>query len=234
MSRLLEIIEHTKVFRHEKHGILRILVDDDEIWVCVRDVLRNIGLERYLYRGKKPPPVLRNLSGEFKVRKALYTPGGVQPLICVTERGLEIILKDKGFSDFQTWLSDEVLPRVRKRDFSGCGYLPTDKIDTLKARPQVKTPGHLYVFYDKERNICKIGKSTTPRIRIQSISTNAAILDYYSFVSEKTKNMDAAEHCAHDFFEKKRIQNTEWFRDVEYLEVVKRVKNIVNMVGKKT
>lgn len=233
MQKKQYIIDNTKVFRNKKYGLLRVFTQNNELWIPVRDIVGNIGLEHLLYTKSNFSLHMKKIPKEHKARKALYTPRGIQPYLCFSEIGIDILIKTKGknCSDFQSWLLDTVLPIAKTACISDYGYLPTDILPKTKPNPRITEPGYIYVIYDKQRNICKIGKSMMPQTRIQGITNSAAILDFYSFISEKTKNMDAAERCLQDFFENKRVAKTEWFKE-DYLVIVQRTKQIVNMVGR--
>lgn len=93
-----------------EHADLRVLLIDGEPWFVAADVARVLGYTHV-------PAMLRMLkSGEKGVRQ-MYTPGGEQEVSIISEPGFYrvVMRSNRPEADaFQTWVTADVLPQIRK------------------------------------------------------------------------------------------------------------------------
>jgi prophage antirepressor-like protein len=91
----------------------RIIVEGDELWFVVQDVVRALD---YL-DSSNPAKLCKNVPEEWKGVKPFHTPGGMQNMLCLSEQGLYFFL---GRSDkpkalpFQKKVAGDILPQIRK------------------------------------------------------------------------------------------------------------------------
>lgn len=108
-----------QLFQNEQFGQLRCHIDENGVtWFCAKDM--STALEY------NPEPkvgmIFQNVPDEWKGVKPIYTPGGTQEMLCLTEQGLYFFL---GRSDkpralpYQKWVAGEIIPSIRRTG----GYL---------------------------------------------------------------------------------------------------------------
>lgn len=111
-----------------KGNDVRVVVADDgePRWVA-SDVAKVLG-----YRDAST--MSRNIRGRHKGTQIVCTPGGKQNVTVITEPGLyEAVLKSRvpAAVEFQDWVTDEVLPSIRKRG----GYLTPEATEAALTDP---------------------------------------------------------------------------------------------------
>lgn len=99
-------------FAFEGHPVRVELFDGDPWWV-VKDVAQVLGYAE----SSDPNKLVQSVPEEWKGRKRIPTPGGMQEMSCLSEQGLYFFLarSDKPSAlPFQKWIAGEVLPQIRK------------------------------------------------------------------------------------------------------------------------
>lgn len=97
-------------FENAQFGTIRAGMNDDEPWFVAKDVANALG-----YRTASE--MTRRLDEDEKGKRSVYTPGGPQGLIVVSEPGLYVAIlgsKIPQAKAFKRWVVHEVLPAIRK------------------------------------------------------------------------------------------------------------------------
>ena len=106
-----------KIFKHEKFGDIRTINKDGEPWFVGKDVAEVLG-----YADTRKA-IRMHVDDDDKGGDILSTPGGRQQITIINESGLySLILSSKlpQAKEFKRWVTNEVLPQIRKTD----GYIP--------------------------------------------------------------------------------------------------------------
>lgn len=114
-------------FLNDNFGSVRAFTKDETIWFVAKDItdilgLRNVSIAINGNATRKEKGIPDKHKGVFNV----YTLGGNQDMLCVSEQGLyRLIFKSrKPFADeLQDWICDEVLPSIRKTG----GYVESNR-----------------------------------------------------------------------------------------------------------
>lgn len=86
--------------------------------------------------------------------------------------------------------------------------------------------GYVYVLYNPDSNLVKIGKTKKPLQRFRSLSNqNGSKFQYY--ITEPIYIENIVEKILHNKFAMKRVKG-EWFSSVHFNEVVEFLINILN------
>ena len=104
-------------FKHEKFGDIRTINKNGEPWFVGKDVASVLGYK------KTADAIAMRVDPEDKGVGKLQTPGGNQQVIIINESGLySLILSSKlpQAKEFKRWVTNEVLPQIRKTG----GYIP--------------------------------------------------------------------------------------------------------------
>lgn len=100
-----------QVFTNAEFGTIRTILIDDEPWVVGRDVATALGYSN-------PSKAVRDhVDEEDKGVNVLFTPGGQQGLTVINESGLYCLImasKLPSAKRFKRWVTNEVLPAIRK------------------------------------------------------------------------------------------------------------------------
>ena len=100
-----------EVFKNEQFGAVRIILIDKEPWFVGKDVAETLG---YSVPRKA---IYDHVDSEDKRGFQIGTPSGEQTMTVINESGLySLILSSKipGAKAFKRWVTDEVLPSIRK------------------------------------------------------------------------------------------------------------------------
>ena len=106
----------------EGHNIRIVTDEQGEPWFVAKDVAVALG-----YRDAAN--MIRNLKGNQQGTQNVSTPGGAQKMAVINEPGLyRVVLKSRieSAERFQDWVTDEVLPSIRKNG----GYIAGQEEDT--------------------------------------------------------------------------------------------------------
>lgn len=100
-----------KIFENEEFGQIRIIEKDGEAWFVGKDVATALGY-------KEPTKAAREkVDVEDKGVSKIDTPSGTQEMIIINESGLySLVLSSKlpSAKKFKRWVTNEVLPSIRK------------------------------------------------------------------------------------------------------------------------
>ena len=103
-----------KIWENPEFGELRIVDMNGEPWMVGKDVAQALGYGE----GKSLANAVANhVDPEDKGVTELMTPGGKQKMVVINESGLySLVLSSKlpGAKRFRRWVTDEVLPSIRK------------------------------------------------------------------------------------------------------------------------
>ena len=106
-----------QIFKHEKFGNIRTINKDGEPWFVGKDVAEVLG-----YADTRKA-IRMHVDDDDKGGDILSTPGGRQQITFINESGLySLILSSKlpQAKEFKRWVTNEVLPQIRKTG----GYIP--------------------------------------------------------------------------------------------------------------
>jgi prophage antirepressor-like protein len=136
-------MEKLKLLEHPEFGKVRVEKRGAEFLFCAKDVCDALGLENV-------SKAVSGLDDDEKGVGKVYTPGGPQEMLFVTESGLSglIIRSNKPVARmFRKWITGEVLPSLRKY-----GMYSTDArvMDRLKKRAEAKAVRSLLEGIDGE------------------------------------------------------------------------------------
>ncbi len=96
-----------RYFRYQGEGV-RIVIQNDEPWFVARDVTDILGIDR---------TQARSLPEHLKGMCSIHTPGGKQEALIINESGLyRLVLRSRKpeAEKFQVWVTEEVLPTIRR------------------------------------------------------------------------------------------------------------------------
>ena len=103
-----------KIWESQEFGVLRVIEQDGEPWMVGKDVAQALGYGE----GKSLANAVANhVDPEDKGVTELMTPGGKQKMVVINESGLySLVLSSKlpGAKRFRRWVTNEVLPSIRK------------------------------------------------------------------------------------------------------------------------
>lgn len=107
------------VFNNAEFGNIRTVIINSEPWFVGKDIAEALGYGK----GKSLNNAVANhVDDEDKGVTEMMTPGGIQNLIIINESGLySLILSSKLLSakKFKRWVTNEVLPSIRKTGHYG-------------------------------------------------------------------------------------------------------------------
>ena len=106
-----------QIFKHEKFGDIRTINKNGEPWFVGKDVAEVLG-----YADTRKA-IRMHVDDDDKGGDILSTPGGRQQITIINESGLySLILSSKlpQAKEFKRWVTNEVLPQIRKTG----GYIP--------------------------------------------------------------------------------------------------------------
>lgn len=103
-----------KIWESQEFGVLRVIEQNGEPWMVGKDVAQALGYGE----GKSLANAVANhVDPEDKGVTELMTPGGKQKMVVINESGLySLVLSSKlpGAKRFRRWVTNEVLPSIRK------------------------------------------------------------------------------------------------------------------------
>lgn len=108
---------------------IRTLLIEDEPYFVGKDVAEALGYE------KPSQAVSKKVKSKHKGLSKMETPRGIQEMAVISEAGLyELVLKSKApqAEEFQDWVTEEVLPTIRKHG----AYATETKLEEMLNDPQ--------------------------------------------------------------------------------------------------
>ena len=103
-----------QVFKFEDRET-RVVTVDGELWWVAKDVAEVLGYSDASVQGINK--LIGLVPEDWKGRKPIPTPGGVQDMFCLSEQGLYFFLnrsdKPKALP-YQKWIAGEVVPTMRR------------------------------------------------------------------------------------------------------------------------
>ena len=106
-----------QIFKHEKFGDIRTINKDDEPWFVGKDVASVLGY------ANATQAVMIHVDKEDKLHSKIANAGQLRDMLFINESGLySLILSSKlpQAKEFKRWVTNEVLPQIRKTG----GYIP--------------------------------------------------------------------------------------------------------------
>ncbi len=102
-------------------------------------------------------------------------------------------------------------------------------IKEITEEPVTNGLNYIYVIQNAPQNFIKIGISSNPKQRFQSLSgsNSGGNKIIRIFISDATY-ISKIEKILHSEFERYRIPHTEWFENLEFERVIKVIQNIFN------
>lgn len=218
--------KNTKIFRHKKFGIMRVLVLD-EVWVPCRDIARGIDYKTYHAANSRPGNLFMSIPSEFKKQKMVRTQSGLVTVNCLSEIGIARFFATNGeqYIQLRNWIQSKVIPKAKnavRYNLSGYDYLPSDPPYIECAR--IPIAGYLYALYDYERGQCKIGCSKNPNARLYNLISSCHAKKNERFISAELSDAFFAEKRVHDMLKDKRVPKSEWFT-CSFEEAVRAIKS---------
>ena len=122
-------MEDLRIFENPSFGSVRTLEKDGEPWFIGKDVAVILGYSN-------PQKAIRDhVDEEDKGVNETFTPGGSQNVICINESGVYSLVfasKLPMAKVFKRWVTDEVIPSIRKHG----AYMTPDKLTETLTRPE--------------------------------------------------------------------------------------------------
>lgn len=106
-----------QIFKHEKFGNIRTINKDGEPWFVGKDVASVLGYQN------ATKAVMMHVDDEDKLHSQIGNAGQSRDMLLINESGLySLILSSKlpQAKEFKRWVTNEVLPQIRKTG----GYIP--------------------------------------------------------------------------------------------------------------
>lgn len=150
------------VFESVDFGSVRMIVDNEEIWVSAKDVAEALD---YKWAGMS---TLKHVPEQWRGVRSVPTPSGDQNMIVLSEHGLYFFLgrsdKPKALA-YQMWIANDVAPSIRKHG----GYLTPEKIEEALLNPDVMIELATKLKFEREQ------RQLAERQREEAIRTKAWI-----------------------------------------------------------
>ncbi len=152
-----------------KDSAVRVVEQEKEFYFVAKDICDI--LEHSNHR-----VAVENLDEDEKGVRKVYTPGGQQDMLCVTEPGLfKLIFRSNKpiAKEFTRWVTHEVLPSIRKKGSYSGGF-------TQGTLPFVDEAIEAEVFYDKDG--LAVPHPSQHRYKLPEVITHAwirTIIDLY-------------------------------------------------------
>ena len=124
-----------QVFQNEQFGQVRVIEKDGEPWVVAKDVAVALGYGA----DSKMGMIFKHVPDAWKGVNPIYTPGGMQEMLTISEQGLYFFLGRSDKKDalpFQMWLAGDVVPSIRK---TGGYALPRVEKPSAKTIAETRT-----------------------------------------------------------------------------------------------
>lgn len=149
-------------------SLLRTINEGDTIWFVAKDVCDALELSDVSMS-------VARLDDDEKGTRKVCTLGGEQSLLCVNESGLyALILRSNKpqAKPFRKWITNEVLPTIRKTgSYGNSPTLPTviaeaalsshQKVILLTLAYHANAKGKIQISFSKLAHLCSITKSST-------------------------------------------------------------------------
>lgn len=100
-----------KIWENPEFGTLRVIEQNGEPWMVGKDVATALGY------AKPTDAIRKHVDPEDKGVSKTETPSGEQEMVIINESGLySLVLSSKmpGAKRFRRWVTNEVLPSIRK------------------------------------------------------------------------------------------------------------------------
>lgn len=110
-----------KLFQYQTTKV-RTTFENDQVWFAAKDVAKALGIN-----WKGDSGTLPNIKDEWKGVWDFQTPGGKQPLLCITEAAvykLAFRSNKPEAEKFTDWVAEEVIPQIRRTG----QYQPSDTV----------------------------------------------------------------------------------------------------------
>ena len=104
-------MNNIELFKNESFGEIRTLLIDEEVWFVGKDVAEALG---YV---EPRSAISKKVDEEDRGVAKMETPSGKQDMTIINESGLySLILSSKlpQAKDFKRWVTNEILPSIRK------------------------------------------------------------------------------------------------------------------------
>ena len=98
------------LFDNPKFKPVRVKVVDGELWFVAKDLCKNLSIQN-------TKDALNRLDEDEKGVVLIYTPGGTQESLAVTEAGAYALVlgsRKKEGHDFKRWITHDIVPSIRK------------------------------------------------------------------------------------------------------------------------
>ncbi|MFR9506140.1 MAG: Bro-N domain-containing protein [Rikenellaceae bacterium] len=173
------------ILSHPAFGEVRSVVANGKSWFVAKDVCSVLGL-------KDGDTSLRKFDDDEKGSHTMHTLGGDQKMTVINESGLYhlIILSRKPEAKaFRKWVTDEVLPSIRKNGF----YIhPSLKLTSAQQRKLNDTMRGLVNQYITDQDVARCAKRcgrATGYVRdvLRGYITNNGIMDELQTMAIKNK-----------------------------------------------
>lgn len=176
---------------------------------CLADLCKVLGHNR-------PDNVRRSLDPDYCVTIQWVTPGGIQPLVFVTEPGFyQVVIgtTNARYRPFRKWLFEEVLPSIREH---GCYPAPLQRPQAVTHPWSTRLRGtvvdhHQYIL----RNIGKAYWSVFTHLQTHMLITEDEFIHHQLPMS----NRDLPDGSAGKMWSKAR-EGRAWAKDVQYAPLV--------------
>jgi prophage antirepressor-like protein len=112
--------DEIEIFKNEQFGEVRVISKDNEAWLCLKDVCNVLGI-------KNVSDCKSRLNQKGVVISDTLTTGGTQKLTYINESNFYKVIfqsRKEEAEKFQEWVTDEVLPTIRKTG----GYVNNDDL----------------------------------------------------------------------------------------------------------
>lgn len=115
-------MNNLQIFKNEQFGEIRVSVEENNPYFCLTDLCKSLELSN-------PAEVKKRLNSKGISSIDTLTAGGNQKLTYVNEGNLYKVIfqsRKEEAEKFQDWVTDEVLPQIRKTG----GYIPSTENDS--------------------------------------------------------------------------------------------------------
>ena len=158
------LMNEIAVFENKQFGKIRTINDNEQIWFVARDIA-----EALEYKGSTINNAIsvlfQSVPDIWKGKKRIFTLGGEQEMLCLSEQGLYFFL---GRSDkkkalpYQMWIAGEVVPSIRKHG----AYVTPAKLEDILSDPDawIKTLEALKAEREKVAALTAKAQEDRPKV----------------------------------------------------------------------
>ena len=203
---------------------IRTIEKDAEVWFVAKDIAVALGYNE----ASKVGMIFQNVPDNWKGVNPIYTLGGTQKLLCISEQGLYFFL---GRSDkpkalpFQMWVAGEVIPSIRKHGM----YATPLTVEQMIADPDSVIA--ILQALKEERAKRQYAERTKAWIGSKREATAMATASKYSRENEKLKEQIG------DSKNYKQVKAISWLNDyfklsrVAYQQIGKKLNKLSKSLG---